>query len=85
MEMKQKWQRPLELQEYPEKMFLSVRILFTTGYSGLSRALTATKCYSQTHGYESTLKGVNKSLKKMKFGQYYLPIIDSTSIHASGC
>ena len=31
-------------------------------------ALTATKCMSSTHGYESTLRGVNKSLKKMKFG-----------------
>ena len=71
--MKRKWQRPLELQEYLEKKSLSVRAvskLFTTRYSCLSPALlTATKCVSKTHGYESTLRGVNESLERMKFGQ----------------
>jgi len=37
--------------------------------SGVPReeVFVTTKCMSRTHGYESTLKGVNESLKKMKF------------------
>jgi len=30
--------------------------------------MAATKCVSKTHGYESTKKGVDASLEKMKFG-----------------
>jgi diketogulonate reductase-like aldo/keto reductase len=29
--------------------------------------MAATKCVSKTHGYESTKKGVDASLEKMKF------------------
>ncbi|KAF8813836.1 Aldo/keto reductase [Phlegmacium glaucopus] len=37
--------------------------------SGVPRGdvFVTTKCVSRTHGYESTLKGVNESLAKMKF------------------
>ena len=72
IKMKQKWQRPLGFQEYLEKIFLSVSVEITSSYYPvfvlISCSLTASKCMSSTHGYESTLRGVNKSLKRMKFG-----------------
>jgi diketogulonate reductase-like aldo/keto reductase len=30
--------------------------------------ISATKCVSRSHGYESTLKGVNESLERFGFG-----------------
>jgi len=30
----------------------------------------ATKCISKTHGYESTLKGVDQSLERFGFGEF---------------
>ena len=53
-----------------EDVFVSMcRDYLLPGIRRLSPALTATKCISKTHGYESTLNGVNESLKRMAFGQ----------------
>jgi len=49
--MKKKWQKPLKLQECLGRTFL----------------LVTTKCVSKNHGYESTVRGVDQSLARMKF------------------
>lgn len=40
--------------------------------------MLATKCVSKTHGYDSTLKGVETSLQKMGFGSFFI-ILHATS------
>jgi diketogulonate reductase-like aldo/keto reductase len=37
-------------------------------HSVLRLGCQASKCISRSHGYEQTLKGVNESLARMKFG-----------------
>ena len=52
-------------------VFISAYILFLSLNPHLKFLCLATKCFSRTHGYESTKKGVDDSLAKMKFGLLY--------------
>ena len=80
-ETKHKWLKPFESRGWIEERCLSVRSeSLELDYSRFLQAESnayfiiyiATKCVSKTHGYESTLKGVDESLRKMKFGESWL-------------
>jgi hypothetical protein len=50
---------------YSSVRYVHVKVGFITYCFGME----ATKCVSKTHGYESTLKGVDESLAKFGFGR----------------
>ena len=61
-----------------EKKFSSVRGVLKERRPFMLTSLEATKCINKTHGYESTLAGVDASLQRFQFGR---PIQDIRVLH----